>query len=172
MNEALGIELGYRRTKSPVVCPEPGAAPAERGRYTPTTWPGGRLPSVNPDDGRAMSDVLSPGFTLLRFTDIDVQPLVDEPDQHVVWRGNALSDASVGIVDRVPGEHRGHLTDVAPGPMVLMLGADVTHARLSESKVVMHVISAVMGPRSPAAGTGHMPSERTRLGHCFPGDGS
>ncbi|MEU9329906.1 hypothetical protein AB0D91_40065 [Streptomyces canus] len=102
-----------------------------------------------------MSDVLSPGFTLLRFTDIDVQPLVDEPDQHVVWRGNALSDASVGVVDRVPGEHRGHLTDVAPGPMVLMLGADVTHARLLEySKVVMHVISAVMGASIARGGYG------------------
>lgn len=133
-NEALGIELGYRYTDSPVVCPEPGSPPLQNlDEYVPTTWPGARPPSVHLADGRALFDLLGPGFTLLRFAGIDVQPLVDaaerrgvplevvdirddharrlyerdlvliRPDQHVVWRGNALPDAPVRVVDRVRG---------------------------------------------------------------------
>jgi hypothetical protein len=133
-NEALGIELGYCYADSPVVVAEPGIPPVQTAdAYTPTTWPGSRPPSIHLDDGRALFDLFGSGFTLLRFTDADVQPLVDaaaqrglpltvldledprarrlyerdlvliRPDQHVAWRGNALPSHPVEIVDRVRG---------------------------------------------------------------------
>jgi hypothetical protein len=77
-NELLGIELGYRYVDSPLVC-EPGhplADPAEAALagqgpdpdailYTPSTWPGSRLPNQWLADGQALQDRLGPGYTLL-----------------------------------------------------------------------------------------------------------
>jgi len=68
-NEYAGIELGYRYDDSPVVCQEGAAAPSwTPERYTPTTWPGGRPPSVLLGDGQPLYDELSTGFTLVDFT--------------------------------------------------------------------------------------------------------
>jgi 2-polyprenyl-6-methoxyphenol hydroxylase-like FAD-dependent oxidoreductase len=67
-NEDLGIELGYRYEGSPVVVHEDGPAPDWSPRvYTPTTWPGGRPPSVFLADGNALFDQFGPAFTLLDF---------------------------------------------------------------------------------------------------------
>jgi 2-polyprenyl-6-methoxyphenol hydroxylase-like FAD-dependent oxidoreductase len=67
-NEYTGIELGYRYNDSPIVCcddsPEPPWSPRE---YTPTTWPGGRPPSVLLGNGRPIYDRLGPFFTLIDF---------------------------------------------------------------------------------------------------------
>ncbi|GAA3608996.1 FAD-dependent oxidoreductase [Nonomuraea rosea] len=67
-NEYTGIELGYRYNGSGIVChddsPEPSWSPR---RYTPTTWPGGRPPSVLLDDGRPIHDRLGSCFTLVDF---------------------------------------------------------------------------------------------------------
>ncbi|MFM9885610.1 MAG: FAD-dependent monooxygenase [Burkholderiales bacterium] len=78
-NEDHGIELGYRYDGSPVIIGEAGDAPAWRPReYTPTTWPGGRPPSVILEDGSFLFDRLARGFTLLDFTDErDASRLVD-----------------------------------------------------------------------------------------------
>ncbi|MCU1639990.1 MAG: hypothetical protein JWN03_265 [Nocardia sp.] len=84
-NEALGIEMGYRYSDSPIVWPDSGAEPPLRVEsYTPTTWPGSRPPSVYLDDGRALFDLLGPEFTLLRFTDTDVTALTDAAQQQGV----------------------------------------------------------------------------------------
>jgi hypothetical protein len=65
-NEILGIEMGYRYTDTPLVCPEAGESPDPDSRiYTPTSWPGSRLPHVWLDDGAALHDRLGPGYTLL-----------------------------------------------------------------------------------------------------------
>lgn len=136
-NEALGIELGYRYDTSPVVCHESvGDAPRQTmDEYTPSTWPGTRPPSVLLADGRALFDLLSPGFTLLRFADHDVTALVDaaaerglpldvvdvrdshartlyeralvlvRPDQHVAWRGDAPPTDPLHVIDRIRGAH-------------------------------------------------------------------
>src|SRR5262245_40291328 len=67
-NEMIGAELGYRYVGSPLVWPEPGEGPADDFiRYTPTTWPGARLPHVWLDDGSAMQDRIGDGYTLLRL---------------------------------------------------------------------------------------------------------
>jgi hypothetical protein len=133
-NEALGIEFGYRYDHSPIVAVEHGQPPVlTLDSYTPTTWPGSRPPSVYLDDGHAVFDLFGKGFTLLRFTDTDVAPLVEaahqrgvpldvvdirdehahrlyerdlvliRPDQHVAWRGNALSLEPLGLIDKVRG---------------------------------------------------------------------
>jgi 2-polyprenyl-6-methoxyphenol hydroxylase-like FAD-dependent oxidoreductase len=77
-NEYAGIELGYRYNDSPVVChedaPEPPWRPAE---YTPTTWPGGRPPSLLLEDGKPICDRFAPSFTLVDFTgDGSADPLL------------------------------------------------------------------------------------------------
>jgi 2-polyprenyl-6-methoxyphenol hydroxylase-like FAD-dependent oxidoreductase len=67
-NEMIGAELGYRYHGSPLIWPEPGEPPEDDFvRYTPTTWPGARLPHVWLDDGSAMQDRIGDGYTLLRL---------------------------------------------------------------------------------------------------------
>jgi hypothetical protein len=133
-NEAFGIEIGYRYSDSPIVCKESGIEPdLTLDAYTPTTWPGARPPSVYLADGRAIFDLLGNGFTLLRFADIDVEPLVEaarqrhvpldvvdvrdehahrlyerdlvliRPDQHVAWRGNSAPDSPERVIGIVRG---------------------------------------------------------------------
>ncbi|MFD2577519.1 FAD-dependent monooxygenase [Novosphingobium colocasiae] len=65
-NESWGIEHGYRYGCSPVICYEPGEAPAFDPLYCmPTTTPGARLPSFALEDGVLLYDELGPEFTLL-----------------------------------------------------------------------------------------------------------
>ena len=69
-NEMTGAELGYHYHGSPIVWPEDGEGPRyDFVEYTPSTWPGVRLPHVWRDDGTAMQDVIGydRGFTLLRL---------------------------------------------------------------------------------------------------------
>jgi 2-polyprenyl-6-methoxyphenol hydroxylase-like FAD-dependent oxidoreductase len=68
VTEISGIEAGYRYVDSPIVWREPGDGPdPDNPRYTPTTWPGARLPHVWLTDGTALHDRLGPGYTLLRL---------------------------------------------------------------------------------------------------------
>jgi 2-polyprenyl-6-methoxyphenol hydroxylase-like FAD-dependent oxidoreductase len=67
-NEMTGAELGYRYAGSPLIWPEAGEPPEDDFiRYTPTTFPGARLPHVWLDDGGAMQDRIGDGYTLLRL---------------------------------------------------------------------------------------------------------
>jgi len=68
-NDLYGIELGYRYTDSPVLCPPDDDAPdPDSFRYTPTTSPGARLPHIWLDDGRPIQDDLGHDeYTLLRI---------------------------------------------------------------------------------------------------------
>ncbi len=133
-NEADGIEFGYRYDTSPVIWHESGSAPIQTtDAYTPSSWAGARPPSLFLADGRAIFDLFGTGFTLLRFADIDVTPIVAaaadrnvpldvvdirddharqlyqrdlvliRPDQHVAWRGDAVPADSAAVVDHVRG---------------------------------------------------------------------
>ena len=135
-NEADGIEWGYSY-QSPSVATEPGPAPAQTwDAYRPTTRPGFRPPSVYLADGRAIFDLFGVGFTLLRFSDLDVSALTDaaesrgvplevvdirdeharrlyerdlvliRPDQHVAWRGDAPPARADDLVDQIRGARR------------------------------------------------------------------
>ncbi|MGI9164545.1 MAG: FAD-dependent monooxygenase [Mycobacterium sp.] len=132
-NEADGIEWGYCY-QSPSVANEPGTIPEQTwDAYRPTTRPGSRPPSVYLADGRAIFDLFGTGFTLLRFTDVDVTGMVEEaesrcvpvevvdisdehirrlyerdlvlirPDQHVAWRGNVLPETPGELIDQIRG---------------------------------------------------------------------
>ncbi len=79
-NEMTGAELGYHYFGSPLVWPEEGEGPAyDFVEYTPSTWPGVRLPHTWLDNGTAMQDRIGydRGLTLLRLgkTQADVSAL-------------------------------------------------------------------------------------------------
>ncbi len=133
-NEADGIEFGYRYDASPAIWPESGTAPIQTtDAYTPSSWPGARPPSLFLADGQAIFDLFGTGFTLLRFADVDVDPIVAaaadrnvplvvvdvrdrhartlyerdlvliRPDQHVAWRGDTAPADPGSVVDRIRG---------------------------------------------------------------------
>jgi FAD binding domain-containing protein/aromatic ring hydroxylase-like protein len=66
-NEMIGAELGYHYAGSPLVAAEPGDPPYDFIDYTPSTFPGVRLPHAWLDDGRAAQDCIGDGYTLLRL---------------------------------------------------------------------------------------------------------
>jgi hypothetical protein len=69
-NEMIGAELGYHYFGSPLVAAEDGDGPAyDFVDYTPSTWPGVRLPNAWLPDGRAAADCIGDGYTLLRLGD-------------------------------------------------------------------------------------------------------
>lgn len=133
-NECWGTEHGYRYDASPVVCTESGDAPVfDPLHYTPSTWPGSRLPHVFLADGSAVYDQLGKQFTLLvldqsdtnaieRAADLRRIPLtvlrigegnaqriyqrkliLVRPDQHVAWRGDSLPTDCAALLAHVTG---------------------------------------------------------------------
>lgn len=133
-NEALGIEVDDRYVGSTVVMQEIVEPAWQMAEYTPSTWPGMRAPSVYLADGTAIFDKFAfEGFTLVRFADIDVSPLLNAAkakgvpmevldiredhvrqiyendlvlvrcDQHTAWRGDTIDLDPVVIVDRIRG---------------------------------------------------------------------
>lgn len=129
-NEYAGVELGYRYHDSPVVCadgsPEPEWVPQ---RYTPTTWPGGRAPSVLLDDGAPLYDRLGRELTLVDFCgDGRADPLLaaaearDVPLTHVVLPATGAADVwERGLVLVRPDHHvawRGDASPDDPGAVI------------------------------------------------------
>ena len=132
-NEALGIELGYRYRGSLIVWGEEEEPGWRLLEYVPSTWPGVRAPHLFLEDGSAIFDHFGPWFSLLRFTDTSVAPLVEAarkrgvpmnlidirdvharevyerdfvlvmPDQHVAWRGDAMPSDPLAVMDRIRG---------------------------------------------------------------------
>ena len=68
-NRMTGAELGYRYEASPLIADEPGGPEHNFMEYTPTTWPGARLPHAWLDDRTALQDRIGNGltYTLLRL---------------------------------------------------------------------------------------------------------
>ncbi|MFC7405687.1 FAD-dependent monooxygenase [Georgenia alba] len=80
-NDLYGIELGYRYDGSPLIVPEDGGdqqpPDANSFQYTPTTWPGARLPHVWAEPGVAVQDLVGKEYALLRVgaaTGVDAAP--------------------------------------------------------------------------------------------------
>jgi 2-polyprenyl-6-methoxyphenol hydroxylase-like FAD-dependent oxidoreductase len=121
-NECWGVEHGYRYESS-VILDEAGQPPVfDPLVYTPSTWPGSRLPTVFLPDGTALHDHIGSGLTLLTLDGADtaawteaaaeleiplsVVPLDDEkakdilgtarllirPDHHIAWRASSTAD--------------------------------------------------------------------------------
>jgi 2-polyprenyl-6-methoxyphenol hydroxylase-like FAD-dependent oxidoreductase len=132
-NESLGVELGARYRNSPIICHEGDEPPWDRIKFIPSTWPGVRAPHVFLESGEAMFDLFGPGFTLIRFADVDVDSftaavaersvplkLLDvrdakahkiyerdlvlvRPDHYVAWRGDAAPSDATAVIDHVRG---------------------------------------------------------------------
>lgn len=64
-HEMLGIELGYRYSRSPVISGEAGVIESTIRQYQPSAAPGARLPHLWTAIGPALHDLLGAGFTLL-----------------------------------------------------------------------------------------------------------
>jgi len=127
-----GLNFGYFYDRSPIIAyDEETAPPYTMYDFTPSTVPGCRTPHVWLGDGRSLYDAMGDGFTLLRFDrSIDVDKLrgaatkrgvpltvldvdaeapyrhalvLSRPDQHVAWRGDALPDDPLSLVDTIRG---------------------------------------------------------------------
>jgi 2-polyprenyl-6-methoxyphenol hydroxylase-like FAD-dependent oxidoreductase len=127
-----GLNFGSFYDRSPVIGYDGEAPPPyTMDAFTPSTVPGCRTPHVWLGDGRSLYDVLGADFSLLRFDPAqDVTALIEaaalrglplrvldlpsrmpyreklvlsRPDQHVAWRGNAVPDNALALIDRVRG---------------------------------------------------------------------
>jgi 2-polyprenyl-6-methoxyphenol hydroxylase-like FAD-dependent oxidoreductase len=128
-----GLNFGSYYDRSPIIAYDGAPCPPyTMATYTPSTVPGCRTPHLWLADKISLYDALGPEFTLLRFdASIDATPLVaaaqrrnvplavldiadsaglydrklvlSRPDQHVAWRGNALPDDPLALIDRVRG---------------------------------------------------------------------
>jgi 2-polyprenyl-6-methoxyphenol hydroxylase-like FAD-dependent oxidoreductase len=119
----FGIDLGYRYGRSPVVWHEDGAEPSwDWHRIVPTTWPGGRVPSVRLADGSEMFDLLGSGLTLVDASGSNAgRPLVDAarrlgvPVAHVtVDDQHARTVWQAALVLVRPDQHVAWRGDAAP----------------------------------------------------------
>ena len=129
----LGVQLGYRYARSPVIVPDGSAEPPdEPAVYQPSTWPGCRAPHVLLDDGRSSLDAMGAGFVLFHDAGASIAPLVQaarregvplttcvlpaaaqgvyefplvlvRPDGHVAWRGRQPAEDPAGIFVTVAG---------------------------------------------------------------------
>ena len=136
-NEAHGIEFGYFYDKSPIISYDDTDDDIDYNtnwaHYIPTTRPGARAPSVFLSTGTNIFDCFGKGFTLLRFTNIDIDSLrtaarncaipltcidIDDahahtvygcnlalvrPDQHICWRSNHPPRNPRAIIDYIRG---------------------------------------------------------------------
>ena len=105
----------------------------EWDKLQPSTYPGLRVPGIWLSDGRAIHDLLGDQFTLICFEEMDVSEfetaakkrkvglklvnikdahaatiyekklILVRPDQHVVWRGDAMPADADKVMDKVSG---------------------------------------------------------------------
>ncbi len=78
-NEMIGAELGYRYVDSPIIDNIPGGPEHSFREYTPTTWPGARLPHLWLKDGTPIQDhIPTEGYTVIRLNPThDIDPLIN-----------------------------------------------------------------------------------------------
>jgi hypothetical protein len=127
----LGIHLGYRYNRSPIVAVEPGPEPAwHSDRFVPTTWPGGRAPSVRLEHGAELFDLLGPEYTLLDLSRSDAgRPIalhaaqLGVPVEHLrVDDANVRSVYQRDLVLIRPDQHVAWRGDEAPDDVRALLG--------------------------------------------------
>lgn len=126
----LGIHCGHRYADSPIVCPEDGPEPPwEWQQIVPTTWPGGRAPSVRLDDGTELFDLLGDEFTLVDCSGRGAgEPLVAEfrragvPITHlIVDDANVASTWERTLVLVRPDQHVAWRGNEVPGDVTAVL---------------------------------------------------
>jgi hypothetical protein len=120
-----GLNFGYFYDRSPIIQYDGEAAPPyTMDQFTPATVPGCRTPHIWLSGEHSLYDAIGPDFCLIRFDRsvevgglvdaaahrrlplrvIDVAPAdVSRPDQHVAWRGDAVPDNPLSLVDKIRG---------------------------------------------------------------------
>jgi len=127
-----GLNFGYFYDRSPIIQYDGEQSPSyTMDHFTPSTIPGCRTPHIWMDDDRSLYDAMGADFCLLRFDRsvevgglmdaaahrglplrvLDVAPaeiygqklVLSRPDQHVAWRGNAVPDNPLALVDKIRG---------------------------------------------------------------------
>jgi len=127
-----GLNFGYFYDRSPIIHYDGEAAPPyTMDQFTSSTVPGCRTPHSWLADGRSLYDAMGPDHCLLRFdrsVDVgglqeaaahrrlplrivdadpaDVYPerlVLSRPDQHVAWRGDAIPDNPLALIDKIRG---------------------------------------------------------------------
>jgi hypothetical protein len=126
--------------------------------YVPTTYPGARAPHHWLATDRSTIDLFGDGFVLVRFNDCSTGPLEDaarrrgvplkiesivspdverlyerplvlvRPDGHVAWRGDALPDNCLELIDIVRGA--GPRIAARRGDTQAMRSAELPHPAL------------------------------------------
>ncbi|WP_319449815.1 MULTISPECIES: FAD-dependent monooxygenase [unclassified Mycobacterium] len=125
---SLGVQLGYRYERSPVIVPDGTVEPVDEPTvYVPYCRPGHRAPHVMLPDGRSTLDLFGAGFVLLSTSGSEVPG---------VWAATFESvGARLNVVDVSTPEARVHysadLVLVRPDGFVAWMGpanADDVHA--------------------------------------------
>jgi hypothetical protein len=127
-----GLNFGYFYDRSPIIRYDGEAPPPyTMDQFTSSTVPGCRTPHIWLDDGRSLYDAMGADFCLLRFDrSVDIRGLADaaayrglplrvldvgpadvyqhklvlsRPDRHVAWRGDAVPNQPLDLVDKVRG---------------------------------------------------------------------
>jgi 2-polyprenyl-6-methoxyphenol hydroxylase-like FAD-dependent oxidoreductase len=127
-----GLNFGSFYERSPIIHYDGEAAPPyTMDQFTPSTVPGCRTPHIWLEDGQSLYDAMGADYCLLRFDrSIDVSGLTEaaarrnvpllvvdvgaaevygqnlvlsRPDQHVAWRGDAIPDNPLALIDKIRG---------------------------------------------------------------------
>lgn len=155
--DCIGLNFGIDYADSPIVWPDGSQAPPfEIGSYTPSTTPGCRLPHLWLHDGRALYDVLGPGFTLVVLgagAGVRIAPLVDAATRRglplevvTVDEPNAAGLLSAPLILVRPDQHVGWRGDRLPDPDALLdrvTGVEVVRYR--EAKTSTSSMSGTAG---------------------------
>jgi hypothetical protein len=127
-----GLNFGSFYDRSPIIRYDGETAPPyTMDQFTPSTVPGCRTPHIWLADGQSLYDAIGADFCLLRFDRsvavsalaeaaayrglplhvLDVDPaevyrqklVLSRPDQHIAWRGDAVPDNPLALVDKIRG---------------------------------------------------------------------
>jgi hypothetical protein len=127
-----GLNFGSFYDRSPIIEYDGETAPPyTMDQFTPSTVPGCRTPFIWLDGQQSLYDAMGPDFCLVRLDrSVGVTGLIDaaahrglplrildlapatvyreklvlsRPDQHVAWRGDAVPDNPLGLVDKIRG---------------------------------------------------------------------
>jgi 2-polyprenyl-6-methoxyphenol hydroxylase-like FAD-dependent oxidoreductase len=120
--DSAGIDRGYRYTMSPIIATATGRGPdPDDLEYTPTSWPGSRLPHIWLEDGVPVHDELGTGYTLLRLG-----------AAHGV-RGRTRRDELEGYTERLATEFR----QLAAPLDVLDVGSEAAQAVYGGHRLIL-----------------------------------
>ena len=148
-NKDFGIEMGYRY-KSPVIIQEANEMEPlfDPHQFVPTTWPGGRAPSLFLSNGTAIYDIFDKHWTLLSFS------AEDSGANHLV---NAAKQQNTPLT-LVDVSKDGHAKAIYEKPLVLIrpdhhvAWRGLTVHSLETARTIMEIITGKAATLAPSSG--------------------